>query len=970
MGWSRHLHSADALLCYCEVITVATTYVARNIRLFGIVQGVGMRPTIWRIAHAHNVGGWVQNGVDGVLIHAVGDATQLQQFESALLPGMPVRAQITHTTSEDAAVQSDDLNMDGTLKPFTITSSNTDGSQATLVSFDIATCDTCIDELFDSNNRRYHYPFINCTDCGPRFTIIHKLPYDRHTTSMHPFEMCPECSAEYHDPATRRFDAQPDACFLCGPQIAYHQVDGEQLTVTGTSVEQRRRCSDAIIDRCVARLKEGAIVAIKGLGGFHLVVDATNDEAVLNLRKRKRRSRKAFAIMVPSLHEARHIAHINETEARELTSCRRPIVLVRKRALPPLPHAYSWPASCDADTRPVVEQEAWLQSSSSLKSTAPCSYTECPPLSPQVTGNLTEVGIMLPYTPLHHLLLRAFNGPLVMTSGNISGEPICSTNEEAFAQLSDIADDFLTHNRDIVTRYDDSVVRIIDDTVQIVRRARGYAPIPLALPKELHNLPCIMATGAEQKDTCAISDDVHLYLSQHLGDLERPGILHLFDHTQKNLAHLFRKQPTMWIHDCHPRYLSTQWAIRQANLHEQTRCCVGHHHAHIASVLGEHQYMKPVIGLAMDGTGYASEQAVNILEHRPSTAPNHVTQNVQPPTVGTSHDAAPLYPPIDAQPEHDASRKQLSHQDSTHAPAPCNDTYPLSSPHIDAASQYDKCPHDVADTTEQTQLWGGEIFLSTMHTSQRIGTLQSLVLPGGTRAIMEPWRIAYAWLYEANCLNHPGAKRFLRAINEHNAAEVSLVDTMIAKRINLVYSSSAGRLFDAVSALIGCTMSATYEGEPAIMLEALLSYLPDYPVALDQYNDPRYRLTPWTHIHTSQSNTKQQTPLTILGHHTLLHALLEDLEKDIDLPCIAARFHEGFVQSLCSEVMRASGVYSIDICACAGGVFMNKTVTSRLRSLLNKAHIQTISNRELPVNDGSIAYGQAISALAAHVHLS
>lgn len=568
--------------------------IARTITLTGIVQGVGMRPTVYRHAEAAGIGGWVLNGVGGVRIHAVGTPEQLDTFENLLQNGYPVQAQVETYASEPACLEEDD-------KPgaFGITTSDDSDGSAVYISPDVATCENCVEELFDPTNRRYRYPFINCTDCGPRFTVIADLPYDRPKTSLAHFPLCPECDFEYHNPADRRFDAQPDACFACGPQLEWIDPTADtHLTVktgepyTDTTVTQAHKESDAILAAAVAALKAGKIIAIKGLGGFHLACDATQDATVQLLRARKHRSHKAFAVMVKDLETARAYAQVSDDEAAVLSGTVRPIVLLKKRETPAGSDIPITPLAPPAAHTPLVSQAA----------RAPLA-----PLAPSVTGELDEVGIMLPYTPLHHLLLHDIDLPLVMTSGNMSDEAIVTSNDQALEQLGEICDAFLLHNRDILARYDDSVVRVIDRTTRIVRRARGIAPYPLKLPASLHDLPCTMGYGPEQKHTFTLTRGDVAFVSQHLGDLEDARTTAAFHEARSTFERLFRITPTHLACDMHPEYLSTKYAQAEARDKTLPLCAVQHHHAHIVAVTAEHNVSDPVIGIALDGTGYGDD---------------------------------------------------------------------------------------------------------------------------------------------------------------------------------------------------------------------------------------------------------------------------------------------------------------------------------------------------------------------------
>lgn len=562
-----------------------------HIHVTGIVQGVGMRPFVYREAMAHGICGWVLNAGDGVHIEAHAPADALDAFVAALSEHAPAAARVEHVEVVDLAANGwDAANEEG----FRIVASQDQTAHTTLVSPDIATCDDCLRELFDPADRRYHYPFINCTNCGPRFTIIRSLPYDRAATSMDCFPMCPKCAAEYADPLDRRFHAQPDACFDCGPHIMWREAsvgDEPGEAAAPLAVGTTRETSDAIIDRCVELLACGGIVAIKGLGGFHLACDASNEQAVAELRRRKRRSNKPLAVMVRGLDGAERLCHIDSVERDLLAGSVRPIVLLRRRA------------AGEGDS--------------------PDALT----LAPSVAHDLPELGVMLPYTPLQHLLLAAAAShdmhALVMTSGNLSEEPIETDDALAWEHLvaAGIADALLGNDRAILSRYDDSVVRVIDGTVMPVRRARGYAPQPLALPALDAVAPCVLACGPQQKATIALTregtnGEATCFVSQHIGDVENGGTFDAWNAARTRLEDLFDLAPAALACDLHPSYLSGQWAREQARKCNLPLVEMQHHHAHIASVMaeaiaaGQLTTDARVLGIAFDGTGAGTDGTI------------------------------------------------------------------------------------------------------------------------------------------------------------------------------------------------------------------------------------------------------------------------------------------------------------------------------------------------------------------------
>lgn len=536
---------------------------ARRMHIDGIVQGVGFRPFVARLARACGCTGWVCNSAHGVeILVQHEDDDVLGAFERDLERSAPQAARITRTSSEEVPPEE--------LSSFEIRRSQSDDSKSTLVSPDLSTCNECLDELFDPASRRYRYPFINCTNCGPRFTIIDDLPYDRSLTSMRDFAMCPACAEEYGDESDRRYHAQPDACFECGPRLwlaSADETEGLAFDDGALIVDEPvldRAASDALVREACERLRAGDVLAIKSLGGWHLACDATSEASVRRLRERKRRPTKPLAVMVRDLDAARELAHVSEAAAELMLDPARPIVLVEQR--------------------------------------------EDSPLASGVACGLIEVGIMLPATPLQHLILHGLDAPLVMTSANRSGEPIVARDEDALEMLAGIADAFLGNNRRIVARYDDSVMRASDDGERLeIRRARGFAPAPLSVDGDS---PVVLAAGPEQKATFAFLDGERMLVSQHLGDLEHLGALRAWEEARQRYERLFDVHPEVVACDMHPEYLASKWAREQARELGVPLVEVQHHHAHIASVMGENDLHEPVIGIALDGTGYGADGTI------------------------------------------------------------------------------------------------------------------------------------------------------------------------------------------------------------------------------------------------------------------------------------------------------------------------------------------------------------------------
>lgn len=880
-----------------------------HIHVTGIVQGVGMRPFVYREAMAHGICGWVLNAGDGVHIEAHALSESLDEFVDALSEHAPAASRVEHVVVVDLAPGNWDAANE---QSFRIVASQDQTAHTTLVSPDIATCDDCLRELFDPADRRYHYPFINCTNCGPRFTIIRSLPYDRAATSMDRFPMCPACAAEYANPLDRRFHAQPDACFDCGPHITWREaVNGDACGNSSATptVGTTREASDAIIERCVELLASGGIVAIKGLGGFHLSCDAANEQAVAELRRRKRRSNKPLAVMVRSLADAGRLCHIDDAERNLLAGSIRPIVLLRRRAV----------CGNDGDSSDALV------------------------LAPSVARDLPELGVMLPYTPLQHLLLAVAEAcgmhALVMTSGNLSEEPIETDDDLAWERLvaAGIADALLGNDRAILSRYDDSVVRVVDGAVMPVRRARGYAPQPLPLPALDRAPSYVLACGPQQKATIALTregtnGEATCFVSQHIGDVENGGTFDAWNAARTRLEDLFDLAPAALACDLHPSYLSGQWAREQARKCNLPLVEVQHHHAHIASVMaeaiaaGQLTTDARVLGIAFDGTGAGTD--------------------------GT--------------------------------------------------------------------IWGGEFLVASLGGFERAAHLRTWALPGGAASVRDARRNAFALLSELGLLEHPGAARLLDSLDEQTR---SVTATMIERGINSPRTSSMGRFFDATAAILDICDKATYEGEPAIELEAAawralageisrfagnqVGVSASVSTSLDSLF--RYVLTtnplsgifasglakkgspdtllatsapgtgpksthlesPQTTFATQSRSKKYVSELTVraasdspfvLGPKPLFEALLSRIETGESADRLALDFHVAVARSsarIASDICVHEG---IDTVALSGGVFMNRLLLQLLTRELKSAGLTVLVPQTVPVNDGCIAYGQAAVA--------
>jgi len=767
---------------------VRTSNVRTSIRIEGVVQGVGFRPFVYSLATRLGLAGWVGNDVDGVFAEVEGPAGQIREFLAALERDAPPLARVERVNAQP-------MSPDG--RPgFAIVASDTAGARRALVSADSATCADCLSELADPADRRFRYPFINCTNCGPRFTIVRDVPYDRPLTTMAGFMMCAACAAEYHDPADRRFHAQPVCCPACGPRLRLLAADGAELSGPDAG---RVGAPDGALAGAVDVLAAGQVLAVKGLGGFHLAVDAASDQAAGLLRSRKHREDKPFAVMAADLAAARALCEVDEVAASLLTSPRRPIVLLSRRS--------------------------------------PMAGTAT--LAAAVAPGSRQLGVMLPYTPLHHLLLRDFAGPMVLTSGNVSDEPIAYRDEDALARLGSIADVFLTHDRPIHIRTDDSVVRPHRGREAVLRRSRGYVPEPLAVAGRFGRP--VLACGAELKNTFCLGRGNRAFLSHHVGDLENYETLRSFTEGIGHFRRLFDVEPQIVAHDLHPDYLSTKYAL------EQDGCVlagVQHHHAHIASCLADNGEPGPVIGVAFDGTGYGTD--------------------------GT--------------------------------------------------------------------IWGGEFLVADLASFERGGHLTPVPMPGGAAAIRQPWRMAAAYLDAAFAAGLPAG---LDVVSRNSGAWADVL-ALARRGVNAPLTSSAGRLFDAVAALLGVRDCINYEGQAAVELEQL---------AAPSRHDP-YRAA----ITSGQ-------PFTVAGQD-LVRAAAEDLLAGVPREIIGAKFHLGvaaMIGEACGLLRDRSGLGTV---ALSGGVFQNLLLLGTVVDLLEDMGFRVLTHSRVPPNDGGISLGQAVVAAA------
>jgi hydrogenase maturation protein HypF len=751
---------------------------AVHIHINGIVQGVGFRPFIYNLAQRHDLKGWVRNSASGVDIEVLGPIETIQEFIKEITDLAPPLSQIDNIDFREIAPE--------VFNDFKIIHSKNLPSDFIPVSPDTATCQQCLDELFDPNDRRFHYPFINCTNCGPRFTIIKDIPYDRPKTTMANFEMCEKCKQEYENPRDRRFHAQPVACPNCGPQIWLEDSQGQQLAVKDQAMLMARRF-----------LADGKILAVKGLGGFHLACDATNPQAVDTLRNRKRRSGKPFALMAPNLDIIKQYVEVSETAEKLLKSPQAPIVLMPK-----------------------------IKNRNIADSVAP---------------NQANLGIMLAYTPLHHLLLQEEEGYppiLVMTSGNLSEEPIIHENQNARDKLSEIADAFLMHDRPIHMRIDDSVYGDVQEKPYPIRRARGFAPNPIRVN---HSLPQILAVGPQMKNTFCLTRDKYAFLSHYIGEMENYETYQDYRKAIQHYENLFRITPEVIAYDLHPDYLSTRYALERESLDNLPSHGVQHHHAHLAAAMIENDVDPDcaVAGLIFDGTGYGTD--------------------------GT--------------------------------------------------------------------IWGGEVLLGNCNSFERILHLKPVPLPGGEASIRKPARMALStlWAYDLPWKENLAPVRVLSS-DERN----SLI-RQLENRINCPMTSSMGRLFDAVSALLGVRETITYEAQAAIELEAIA-------------NRDETSYYPWG-INNDQINV-----------NATLHAILDDLSKNIPVSTISARFHNTLAQLSLQIALKIKEIHGINQVVLSGGVWQNLTLLRKTLTLFAENQIQSIIHHQMPPNDGCVAFGQAMIA--------
>ena len=754
---------------------------AAKIKVNGVVQGVGFRPFVYRIAHEHGVTGWVRNTSGNVEIEVEGTGRGVDKFVAALRSEAPPLARIDHVDVVSCSLQG--------YSGFEIRESLGQAGEYQLVSPDIATCDDCRREIFTPGDRRYRYPFTNCTNCGPRFTIIDDIPYDRVNTTMRKFRMCKLCRREYDDPLNRRFHAQPNACPDCGPRLSLVDDKGDPVAC------------DNPLAASAGLLRAGKILAIRGLGGFQLACDATNVKAVKLLRKRKRRPSKPFAVMFPSVEEIEKHCLVSKKEKGLLSSPEAPIVLVK-----------------------------WKQDESNVASA--------------VADKLNYLGAMLPYTPLHHLFMSDAGLPLVMTSGNLSEEPIAKDNDEALRRLGGIADYFLLHDRDIYARYDDSVC-IVEREPQIVRRARGYAPYPIRLGFDATQ---VLACGAELKNTFCLTNGRHAFVSQHIGDMENAETLEHYENTVELYKKLFRVEPEVIAHDMHPEYLATKYAHRVAESSKLRLVQVQHHHAHIVSCMTDNGVNEPVIGVALDGTGYGTDGAI----------------------------------------------------------------------------------------------WGGEFLVAEPGRFDRVGHLEYVPLLGGEAAIKKPYRMGLSYIWSTLGWDFPldGLP-----IGKLGSSELKLLKQQLKRGLNCPPTSSAGRLFDAVSAITGICAEISYEAQAAIELEM---------VAEEARRSHSSKIYPFEIV--------ERNGLRVVKLAKLIAAIIEDVRGDVPTSRISLKYHRTMAQVVREMCLAISEDTGIRMVALSGGVFQNRLLMRLTVALLEADGFKVLTHRDVPCNDGGISLGQAVIA--------
>jgi len=788
----------------------------------GRVQGVGFRPTVYRYAQEQGLAGSVRNEPRGVVIDLEGEAERIARFIEQLKTNPPKQAKME-------SFQERELQPAG-LKGFEIVASEHGGQSAATVPADLAACAECEADVADPANRRHNYAFTNCTNCGPRFTIIEGLPYDRERTTMAAFEMCPECRREYRDPSDRRFDAQPNACPACGPRLRLVDAAGREIAREGSgrgtnaavgarhALPLQGKTQPDPLTETVRLLAEGATVAVKGMGGFHLACDARSDVAVRRLRERKRRSAKALAVMFASMEQLREHCVVGKVEEEELLHPARPIVILPRRA----------------------------------EST----------LSALISPDTHDIGAFLPYTPLHRMLLDRIS-PLVMTSGNVSEEPVARNMEELAPILGPIADYALDHDRAILRRCDDSVLRIVRGRTQFIRRSRGYVPNEVALPL---SGPCVLAVGPDLKNTFCITRGDHALMSQHIGDLEDFSTNRFHQEAVADWQRTFALKPEIIAYDLHPDYYSTRLALALPGRH----VAVQHHHAHVASCMADNGLDEPVIGVALDGTGYGTD--------------------------GT--------------------------------------------------------------------IWGGEFLVADLKQFRRAAHFRQVPLPGGEEAVRHPARMALAYLVEEFGPDAPELALLGDALPQ---AQRALLAEMVVRRLHSPMTSSAGRLFDAVAALVGLHEPVSYEGQAAIRLQALAARDAEpYPFELRTETQDYVAQAP-SPVQESQPGAAVPHVFNspaILNFGPMIRRIVEELRAGRDRRLIAGAFHRTLAEAVAQTCALIRERETLNKVTLSGGVFQNALLLELTLDALAREGFQAYFQTQVPPNDGGMCLGQAAVALA------
>lgn len=742
--------------------------VAKRIEIKGVVQGVGFRPFVYNLAQKYGIKGWVLNNSQGVFIHAEGGAKEVDDFLGELFNKPPRQAIIKEAKVSDEKFQG--------FSDFAIIESRGGGEQEVLISPDLAMCSQCYEDITDPDDRRYKYAFTNCTNCGPRFTIIKGVPYDRPKTTMAEFPMCSICNTEYHDPFNRRFHAQPNACPQCGPQVKIYEPSGKEIP--GVTAHEL--------------LYNGFILAVKGIGGYHLVCDAKNSRVVNRLRQSKKREAKPFAVMAKNIEVVKKYCYLTAQEQDILSSPQAPIVILPRK-------------------------NRYLPSS----------------LAPGVK----TLGVMLPYAPLHLLLFREELELLVMTSGNISSNPLIYRDDTAFSQLHEIADFFVVHNREIYNRCDDSIIKVIQGKPRLFRRARGYVPLPVEIPEQLS----VFACGGDLKSTFCLTKGNKAFLSQHMGDLDNYLNFQEYTLTAQRMEEYLVIEPQAVIIDLHPEYNSHKWGQER----NKPIIEVQHHHAHLASCLADNGLDEKVLGVICDGTGYG----------------------------------------------------------------------------IDG------------------NIWGMEFLLGDFSGFERLAHLEYVPLPGGEASIKEPLRMAVSFIYKyLGEGEFEKAQKFLKGLS---VEEIKLLLQQIDLKVNCPLTSSCGRLFDAVSGLLGICQKVHYEGQAAIELEE---------IADRRFKGPCYGF-----------ELKKGTGLPyIISTGKMWPELLEDISRGIKVEILAAKFHWTLAHIITHTCLALEGLLPSRKVALSGGVMQNKLLTEILVPMLEEKGFEPLLHRQVPANDGGLSLGQAV----------